>query len=310
MTRVTRASLAGRVYLDLQNKARKDGRTTDELIQLYALEGVLARLSASVYVDRLILKGGVLLAAFGDRRPTRHVDLAGLDLDNDATHVLGVIQAVAATTPAVADGLVFETANAQAEVIRDSDEYSGVRVSMKVSLASARATFHVDVSIGDPIWPAPQNVSVPRLLAGPDIEVRGYRMEMALAEKIVTAVQRGTTNTRWRDYGDVWTLSHKHAVRGTDLEEAISHVASHRKAEITALETALAGYTELAQVRWAQWRRKLKLDHLPTEFAEVLADCIGFSDPALRGEVSEKAWDPPTRTWAGPRRDFEGATRD
>lgn len=60
MTPVTRATVAGRAYLDLQNKARKDGRTTDELIQLYA--------------NQLVLKGGVLLAAFGNRRPTRDVD--------------------------------------------------------------------------------------------------------------------------------------------------------------------------------------------------------------------------------------------
>lgn len=106
MTPMTRAAVAGRAYLDLQNKARKDGRTTDELIQLYALEGFLARLSVSTYIHRLVLKGGVLLAAFGNRRPTRDVDLAGIDLNNDAAHVLGVVQAVASTRPSPPDGLV------------------------------------------------------------------------------------------------------------------------------------------------------------------------------------------------------------
>lgn len=38
MTPVTRATVDGRAYLDLQNKARKGGRSTDELIQLYVLE--------------------------------------------------------------------------------------------------------------------------------------------------------------------------------------------------------------------------------------------------------------------------------
>ena len=137
MTPVTRATVDGCAYLDLQNKARKDGRATDELIQLYALEGFLARLSASTYVDQLVLKGGVLLAGFGDRRPTRDVDLAGIDINNDATHVLGVVQAIAATVPAVVDGLAFDIASAHAEVIRDFDEQSGVRVSMSVTLASA-----------------------------------------------------------------------------------------------------------------------------------------------------------------------------
>lgn len=141
------------------------------------------------------------------------MDLAGIDIINDATHVLGVVQAIAATVPAVVDGLAFDIASAHAEVISDFDKHSGVRVSMSVTLASARAAFHVDISVGDPIWPAPQDVAIPRLLDGPDIEVRGYPMEMALAEKIVTAVQRGTASTRWRDFGDIWTLSHNHTLR-------------------------------------------------------------------------------------------------
>lgn len=188
--------------------------------------------------------------------------------------------------------------DAHAEVIRDSDEYSGVRVSMNVNLASARAAYHVDVSIGDPIWPAPQDVAVPRLLEGPDIKLRGYPMEMALAEKIVTAVQRGTTSTRWRDFGDIWTLSHNHTLRGTDLQEAIEQVATHRDTDLDTLERALVGYAELAQTKWAQWRRKLRLDQLPAEYADVLAGCMEFADPALRGEVADKTWDPSERSWS------------
>jgi len=69
--RPTRATVAGRAYLDLQNLARRQGRPTDELHQIYALEGFLARLVVSPYADRFVLKGGVLLAAYDTRRPTR-----------------------------------------------------------------------------------------------------------------------------------------------------------------------------------------------------------------------------------------------
>jgi hypothetical protein len=65
----TRATVAGRAYLDLQNLARSQGRPTDELHQIYALEGFLARLVVSPYADKLVLKGGVLLAAYDTRRP-------------------------------------------------------------------------------------------------------------------------------------------------------------------------------------------------------------------------------------------------
>lgn len=42
MIRATKETEAGRRYLDLQRKAKQTGRPTDELIQLYALEGFLS----------------------------------------------------------------------------------------------------------------------------------------------------------------------------------------------------------------------------------------------------------------------------
>jgi len=70
-------------------------------------------------------------------------------------------------------------------------------------------TFHVDINFGDPSWPAPGIVEIPRLLGG-SISVLGYPMVMVLAEKFVTAVQRGTANTRWRDGADIYLLSGRH----------------------------------------------------------------------------------------------------
>jgi hypothetical protein len=42
---------------------------------LYALEGLLARIALSEHCDDFVLKGGVLLAAFAARRPTKDIDL-------------------------------------------------------------------------------------------------------------------------------------------------------------------------------------------------------------------------------------------
>ena len=78
--RPTRATVEGRAYLDLQNLARRQQRPTDELHQLYALEGFLTRLSQSPHAGRLVLKGGVLLAAYDARRPTRDVDVQAREL--------------------------------------------------------------------------------------------------------------------------------------------------------------------------------------------------------------------------------------
>ena len=110
--RPTHNTAAGRAYLDLQNLARRQGRPTDELHQIYALEGFLARLTVSEYADRLVLKGGVLLAAYDTRRPTRDVDLQAQRTPNDADTVLAMVKAI--VDMPLDDGLVYHAADATA----------------------------------------------------------------------------------------------------------------------------------------------------------------------------------------------------
>ena len=84
MTRPSRATTSGRAYLDLLARARREGRPADELLTLYVLERFLYRLSVSAHRDRLVLKGGMLLSAFGRRRPTRDIDLLAKATSNGA----------------------------------------------------------------------------------------------------------------------------------------------------------------------------------------------------------------------------------
>ena len=116
MTRADRTSVSGARYLDLQRKARQTERPTDELIQLYALECFLDRLTRSAFANNLVLKGGVLLAALDARRPTRDIDLAATALRNTEGEVLAVVRKIAGIS--LDDGVEFHPEQAAAEVIR------------------------------------------------------------------------------------------------------------------------------------------------------------------------------------------------
>lgn len=70
-----RGSPDGDATLAIRALARKTGGDVQELQTLYVLEALLARLAASRFRDDFVLKGGVLLAAFALRRPTKDVDL-------------------------------------------------------------------------------------------------------------------------------------------------------------------------------------------------------------------------------------------
>lgn len=159
------------------------------------------------------------------------------------------------------------------------------------------STLHVDVNIGDPIWPAPRTVDLPRLLGG-TISLVGYPLPMVYAEKIITALQRGTIDTRWRDFADLYTLIGRQSVDGVDVQRALAEVAAYPQVELSPLADALNGYAALAQARWVAWRRKQPLgDRLPSSFLDVLGPVIDFADGALSGQVAQCQWDPVTRTW-------------
>jgi len=120
--RPTRATPGGRAYLDLRKSASATGRPIDELLQLYALEGLVDRLSGSPHADRFVLKGGVLLAAFDARRPTRDVDVAAVDLANNVDDIRALVNEVLAVV--CDDGLEFDLDATSAAAIRDDDRRS------------------------------------------------------------------------------------------------------------------------------------------------------------------------------------------
>lgn len=157
----THADLAGSRYLELQRLARAQKRTTAELLQLYVLESFLRRLSHSRHAEKLVLKGGMLLAAFDLRRATRDVDLLALQIDNDPATVESLVVEIAAVD--IDDGTSFLLDTITAETIREDDIYPGVCAVLEARLATARITFSVDINVGDPVVPAPLRTPIPVL---------------------------------------------------------------------------------------------------------------------------------------------------
>lgn len=295
------STVDGHAFLSLRALAKKDGRTSAEYLRLYALEGFLARLATSAHADDLVLKGGVLLAAYALRRPTADIDFAAKNRSNEVEEVRTLVIEIAQIQLSGddEDGLLFDVSAVTAESIREEDEYSGVRVTIRAKLATAIEPFHVDVNVGDPIWPAPDEIQLPKLLGG-EIRLLGYPMTMVLAEKAVTALQRATANTRWRDFGDVYQLTGQHPYSADVARGSLAEVARFRDVELTPARIALEGFAELGQDRYLRWRDRLELgDRLPDSFAELLEALFAYVDPLVTlDEVLDTAsWDPISRSW-------------
>lgn len=291
----TRDTPAGQAYNDLRNLARRDRRDPAEYFTLYALEGFLARLAVSEHAGEFVLKGGVLMAAFAARRPTRDIDFAATGFANDTADVEQRVRSIIEVH--LDDGLEFDPDSAVGEPIRDAADYNGVRVKVTAQLATARVALHVDVNFGDPIWPAPTEAVLPLLLGG-TLRLRGYPDHMVLAEKIVTAIERGEQNTRWRDFTDIAAIARTRSICGTDLRSAIDTVARYRQVEIEPLGPLIANMPDLAQRKWEVWRRKQRLEETtPISLGELLGACLAFAEPILSGTPVALTWQPATGSW-------------
>ncbi len=121
---------------------------------MYVVERWLSRMSRSAYAEDFILKGGMLLASFGTRRPTVDADALARNMASDEETVARRVAEIAAIEDP-GDGVEFLPDTVTTALIREDALYSGVRVTMTARLATAAVKLRLDINFGDPVTPAP-----------------------------------------------------------------------------------------------------------------------------------------------------------
>jgi hypothetical protein len=296
--RPTRASEAGRAYLDLQNRGRAERSGMQQLLTLYVVERWLARLSVSPHADKFVVKGGMLLAAYGARRPTADLDALARSIASDQDAIVSLVSEIALLP--LDDGVQYQTATATSRIIRDQAIYSGVRIAMDSTIATAAVKFRLDVNFGDPITPGPARVTIPSLRPGIEpVRVLGYPVETVLAEKIATAIALGPANTRLRDYADIYALTGKHAITHRTARRALLATTAYRGTPVQRLSDALGNFTELRRQTFDAYRKSLGDVglQLPADLKALVSAVTTFADP-LATDAGQATWQPTERQWS------------
>jgi Nucleotidyl transferase AbiEii toxin, Type IV TA system len=285
------------VFRSLQARARADhGGNTQPLLVVYAVESFLRRLALSDYAERMVLKGGMLMAASGVRRMTQDADLSTHGVANDAEHVREVVAGICSLVPDPDDGIVIDPTSIRTEVMREGDEYQGVRCKLVAALGRARIPFALDISFGDP--GRSTTIALASVIDQPDVSLRAYPLALNLAEKIVTAMQRRETSTRDRDFADLWVCSRRFDFEAGELLGHIRNVAGHREQTVMPLAEALANMPDRQQPYAAMVRRMSYLASPPERWNELLAGVIAFVDPLLVGETGALSrWSCESASW-------------
>ena len=114
----------------LLNRAKSDRRPFNELLQYFAMERFLYRLSQSTHADRYGLKGALMLQVWPspDIRPTMVIDLLGRTSNAEADLVIRVQEILAVTVDP--DGLVFDPTFIWTDRITVGEELQGDQDSL------------------------------------------------------------------------------------------------------------------------------------------------------------------------------------
>jgi predicted nucleotidyltransferase component of viral defense system len=299
LTKRPRTNLAASVHQLLMNKAIQTHRPFNELLQYYAMERFLYRLSKSPYAGKFILKGALMFIAWRleSYRATVDIDLlgkAGHHVDN----IVEITKRICSLS-VEPDGLSFNSDSVTGARIAEDADYEGVRTRFRANLGTARITLQLDIGFGDVIVPAAQPIDYPAILDFPAPRLRGYSKETIVAEKFESIVKLGTLNSRMKDYFDIWTLSRRFEFDGEILGNAITKTFSNRGTEMIVDPvglTARFGGDPEKNIQWRGFIRKSRLDHLPS-LAEVISTIAQFlrhvATALAAGNSFSGKWSPP-----------------
>jgi predicted nucleotidyltransferase component of viral defense system len=300
MTKGRIKNTAASVRQRLLVKARETARPFNELLQYYAMERFLYRMSQSQHSQKFILKGALMLTAWRVQlsRPTMDIDLLGR-LSNGIDSLVEVVKEVC-THDTEPDGIRFDPDSVVAERIVEDAKYEGVRVRFRGYLDTARVSMQLDIGFGDEVIPSSLVVVFPTILQMPAPKIHGYTRESTVAEKFEAMVKLGILNSRMKDFYDIWILSRQFDFDRGTLESAIRAAFLNRGTEMTVHPVALSGPFAEDTTKRTQWKafiRKSRLENAPEELAEVTTAIAVFLEPLIETMVAGGAV---SRIWKAP----------
>tara|TARA_R110000772_G_scaffold31555_3_gene77792 strand:+ start:3743 stop:4606 length:864 start_codon:yes stop_codon:yes gene_type:complete len=276
-------NIGASVRARLLNIARDQKQTFNFVLNRYAIERLLYRLSLSKHADRFVLKGATLLMTWFDEpfRGTQDLDLLGYG-DPDPDAVLYLFREILAIEDQ--DGVHFDVAAARIDRIREEVEYGGVRIRTIAEIGGAKVPVSVDIGFGDATEPGAENLDFPVMLEMSAPKLQGYARETVIAEKFQAMVALGHANTRLKDYYDIWILSQSFTFEDGRLPQAIAATFDRRGTPIPAdlpdaLTSAFAANDQKKE-QWEAFIGGVALD--PGSLSEVVESIASFIMPQAR----------------------------
>jgi predicted nucleotidyltransferase component of viral defense system len=272
----------------------------------YALERVLYRLSMSDFSELYVLKGAMLLQVWNVAivRPTRDLDLLGFG-DSALETVGQQFKKICLMDMKDEDGLAFDPESLRAMRIKEEADYQGVRVHFLTYLGTARIPVQIDVGFGDVVTPKPLKRGYPTLLKMEPPNIQMYPGETVIAEKFQAMVYLGLTNSRMKDYWDLWSLISQFNFAAHALLQALYATCERRETpfpkELPVGLTQEFTTDDRKQKQWAAFLKKSGLVSGSLSLTNVISLLGDFFEPLLGSTVDanmqELVWQAEENQW-------------
>lgn len=268
------------IRFQLQNKAKDTKRTFMEILQYYAMERFLYRLSISKYSDLFILKGALIFQVFKiqNRRTTLDIDFLAY-FENEIKNLEKIIKEIC-RIDIQDDGLIFDPDSVIGTKIKEGAEYEGVRIKFKGFLGKSKISMQIDIGFGDVISPKPQPINYPTILNFPNPKLKGYSLESIIAEKFESMVKIGAINSRMKDFYDIWLISRQFDFKGEILKKALKQTFTHRKTELPKTSKLFTEefYDEGSdkQTMWKSFLTKNQINSAPEKLVSTVKTISDF----------------------------------
>ena len=189
----------------VRNLSKEKNVEAEIILRNFMFERFLECVSISKYKNNFILKGGMLIAAIVgiDTRSTMDLDVTIKGYTLTEEEVTAIVHDI--TNISIDDNVRFNFKNI--EEIREEADYPGYRVSVEAFFDKTRQMLKLDITSGDFVTPKEIGYNLKLLFEDRSIDILAYNIETVLAEKFETAITRGVTNSRMRDFYDIFILT-------------------------------------------------------------------------------------------------------
>ncbi len=261
----------------LLNLARDEKQEYMKVLVRYLHERLLYRISVSAYKRNFLLKGSSLLFALDGfkARPTIDIDLLGEKISNDQENLRNAFRGICSIA-CEEDGVTFDADSLTLEPIAIEKKYPGTCVKITAHLDTIVQQIFIDIGFGDVVTPYPLSLDYPLLLDGvPSVDLYAYSLETLIAEKFHTMVDRDESNSRMKDFFDVYQLFTCHDIDRNLLQEAIISTFKNRN---TTFHDSLKLFTDdfatnpTRNIWWKAFLKKIRWKE-QIEFSAVM-ECI------------------------------------